>query len=216
MKSLLTVFYIQDALVANLLDKYFNNHSSVNMKIFTEKEHLNMFLIDNHCSLIIFDIGDNIIEAKNYLHFFKARHPNISVILFDSMLLKSDALQLTFELKCQGFLHKGCNVDHIEEGIKNVLNGTNYYSPLLQSYLQGRYMNTSMELNKYDLSSLTKQEKVILKKIAEGASEKLIASELFVSMSTIKVHKNNISVKLGIKGKEKLSYVAYQIKDTIL
>jgi hypothetical protein len=109
MKSLLTVFYIQDALVANLLDKYFNNHSSVNMKIFTEKEHLNMFLIDNHCSLIIFDIGDNIIEAKNYLHFFKARHPNISVILFDSMLLKSDALQLTFELKCQGFLHKGCN-----------------------------------------------------------------------------------------------------------
>jgi hypothetical protein len=25
---------------------------------------------------------------------------------------------------------------YIEESIKNVLNGTNYYSPLLQSYLQ--------------------------------------------------------------------------------
>src|ERR1700749_681742 len=51
------------------------------------------------------------------------------------------------------------------------------------------------------LSELTQKELLILTKIAEGKSNKEIAADNFVELSTIKTHINNIYSKLGVNNR---------------
>ncbi len=46
--------------------------------------------------------------------------------------------------------------------------------------------------------SLTKQEKVVLKLLAEGFSNKEISHQLFIAFETVKVHRRNIYKKLDV------------------
>jgi len=52
------------------------------------------------------------------------------------------------------------------------------------------------------LSELTQKELLILKQIAAGKSNKEIASDNFVELSTIKTHINNIYSKLGVNNRK--------------
>lgn len=48
---------------------------------------------------------------------------------------------------------------------------------------------------------LTKQELAVLKKVANGKSNKVIAAELFISEETVSSHNQNIQRKLGVSTK---------------
>ena len=52
-----------------------------------------------------------------------------------------------------------------------------------------------------DLKSLTRREKQILKYIAEGLSNKLIARKLDIAESTVKVHVKHLLKKLGLRSR---------------
>ena len=46
---------------------------------------------------------------------------------------------------------------------------------------------------------LTKTERIVAQKVAQGATTKEIASELFISPRTVETHRNRIRRKLGLK-----------------
>ncbi|WP_350293812.1 helix-turn-helix transcriptional regulator [uncultured Croceitalea sp.] len=58
---------------------------------------------------------------------------------------------------------------------------------------------------KNPFDTLTAQERTVMVKISEGKSNKEIASELFISLSTVKSHINNLYKKLGISSREELN-----------
>ena len=67
-----------------------------------------------------------------------------------------------------------------------------------------KFIKTSRQL---PVANLSKQESTIKNLILEGKSNKEIANELFVSISTVKTHITNIYSKLGVANrKELLSY----------
>ncbi|MFM6924649.1 MAG: response regulator transcription factor, partial [Ferruginibacter sp.] len=49
------------------------------------------------------------------------------------------------------------------------------------------------------LPSLTRREKEILEKIADGLTNQQIANELFVDVSTISSHRKNMLAKYGVQ-----------------
>jgi len=57
------------------------------------------------------------------------------------------------------------------------------------------------ENNKLDITLLTSKEKQILELICSGKSNKEIASELFVELSTVKTHINKLYTKLNISNR---------------
>lgn len=57
------------------------------------------------------------------------------------------------------------------------------------------------------LDMLTAQERNILDKISEGKSNKEIASELYISLSTVKTHINNLYKKLGVSSRDEISSI---------
>ncbi len=63
------------------------------------------------------------------------------------------------------------------------------------------YVNTPFSLNKKELEllNLSKRELEVLQLMSEGLSNKEIADRLFVSLSTIKTHSNNLFDKMNVE-----------------
>ncbi len=57
---------------------------------------------------------------------------------------------------------------------------------------------------KNPFDTLTSQERTIMIKISEGKSNKEIATELFISLSTVKTHINNLYKKLEVSSREEI------------
>ena len=76
---------------------------------------------------------------------------------------------------------------------------------LVAGYLVSKYQQpgkTHEQPGQDPLSGLTIKELAILQLIAEGKSNKEIAAENFVEISTVKTHINNIYAKLGISNRK--------------
>ncbi len=58
--------------------------------------------------------------------------------------------------------------------------------------------------NAKSIESLTSQEQIVLTKIVDNKSNKEIADELFISLSTVKTHINNLYKKLQVSSREEL------------
>ena len=63
------------------------------------------------------------------------------------------------------------------------------------------YLNTPFSINKAELEllNLSKRELEVLQLMSEGLSNKEIADRLFVSLSTIKTHSNNLFDKMNVE-----------------
>jgi len=63
------------------------------------------------------------------------------------------------------------------------------------------YLNTPFSINKKELEllNLSKRELEVLLLMSEGLSNKEIADRLFVSLSTIKTHSNNLFDKMNVE-----------------
>jgi DNA-binding CsgD family transcriptional regulator len=80
---------------------------------------------------------------------------------------------------------------------------------LIISFMRIRSLSQKLENKKQDLASiskkqlpiLTQQEEKILKLIGDGKSNKEIATELFIELSTVKTHINKLYTKLKIKNR---------------
>ncbi len=63
------------------------------------------------------------------------------------------------------------------------------------------YVNAPFSVNQRELESLnlSKREHEVLQLMSEGLSNKEIADRLFVSLSTIKTHSNNLFDKMSVE-----------------
>ena len=59
-------------------------------------------------------------------------------------------------------------------------------------------------------TELSERELEILKLLATGLSNKEIASQLFLSVNTVKVHLRNIFAKLGVQSRTEATLIAIQ------
>lgn len=82
-----------------------------------------------------------------------------------------------------------------------------FWAGVLFLIIQVAYFNfirREREKKKNPFDTLTAQERNIMVKISEGKSNKEIATELFISLSTVKTHINNLYKKLDISSREEV------------
>lgn len=114
----------------------------------------------------------------------------------------------------RGYLVKDGAIGEIVTGIRAVAAGGNYVSPVLTSYLFDR-KRAEPERAWSLLAELTVTEKQVLRSIAEYKTNQKIAEELFISPLTVKTHRQNISIKVGLKGKHALMKFALDHRDEL-
>src|SRR5688572_11126138 len=115
------------------------------------------------------------------------------------------------QLGAKGYMLKDSALADIVSGIRAVKAGQNYVSPLLTSYLF-KQKTAGPQTQRPTLEQLTQTERQVLKLIAEYKTNNQIAEELYVSPLTVKTHRRNISIKLGLEGKHTLMKFALDHK----
>ena len=144
-------------------------------------------------ALVILDISMPNLRGLEAAREIKGLYPQIKVLLL-TMHKKKDFLQQGLEAGVDGFLVKEDADTDLLQAIQAIRRGGKFYSPLLST----RMADLAYQKGKAD--PLTKREKEVAKLLAEGKSGKEIANLLYISIYTVRRHRDNIMRKLDLKG----------------
>lgn len=114
----------------------------------------------------------------------------------------------------KGFVLKQSGKRELEEGIRRVLEGDNFFSQELLRKIIVNIGNGKVEGKKASPVNLTKREKEVLQLICNGLANAEIAEQLNISPKTVDGHRTNLLSKTGARNS--VSLVMYAIKNKII
>ena len=142
------------------------------------------------------------------------KNPNIGVIML-SMYSDETYLTRTLAVGAKGYLLKeNADVD-LENAVRSVAQGKPFFSPAITKTLLEDYMRQLQQRglqDSYDL--LTDREKEILQLLAEGNSNKEIATMLNLSTNTVETHRTRLMQKLNLHSSAEI--VLYAVRKRII
>jgi DNA-binding NarL/FixJ family response regulator len=135
-----------------------------------------------------------------------ARELHLDVpLVFLTMHKEEDYLHAALDLGVKGYILKDSAIIEIVNCLKAVAAGQDYISPALSSFLIRRSTRAAaLASEKSALAVLTPTERRILKLIADGQTSREIASALGIGVRTVEHHRNNMAVKLDLRGSHAL------------
>jgi DNA-binding NarL/FixJ family response regulator len=150
----------------------------------------------------------NGIEAAKRI---RKRLPETKIIIL-SMYSHEHYIDELLETGVSGYLLKDSSGRDIIKAIHAALKNETFLSPyiskkLIESYLTPK--KNSLRTDRY--KQLTNREREIFQLIAEGHTTRKIAEMLFISISTVKSHRNKILEKLEIDSSVKLVHFAIKL-----
>lgn len=160
--------------------------------------------------LILMDLnmpGMNGIEATRAI---KARVPATKVLIL-TMHKTDEYIHESLKAGADGYLLKDAMPTEFNTAVHSLLNGKSYLSPDVSERVVKGYLKPggSATLNSaWDM--LTDRERVVLRLVAEGRSNKLIAEYLCLSVKTVEKHRSNLMRKLDLHNASSLT--AYAIE----
>ena len=104
----------------------------------------------------------------------------------------------------KGYLIKNHTPDHLKQMIKSVYNGTSVMEESLLESIS-KSANASTAGKGFDESGYTERELEIVRAVADGLSNKEIASKLFISEGTVKNYITSILAKEGLSHRTALA-----------
>ena len=128
----------------------------------------------------------------------RAKAPEVRILIL-SMHLQPEYLMESVRAGAHGYLVKDAAASELVTAVRAVCGGDSYYSAavsaqmsdLLRRKLEGEEVTNALE-------RLSPREREVLRHIAEGASNKEIASALRISVRTVETHRDSLMKKLGI------------------
>lgn len=139
-----------------------------------------------------------------------------TAVMFLTMFDDEEILNEAMDLGVRGYILKESVSTDIVSAVRSVHEGRHYLSPVLtDKILKRAERKDSFRSAHPRLSSLSEQERRILKLIAESKTSKEIAEELFLSQKTIDNYRFRISEKLDLSGSYSLLKFALENKNLL-
>ena len=152
---------------------------------------------------IVMDIGMpgmNGIEATRRL---LAVHPKIKVIALSGFSQKQYVLEM-LEVGASAYLIKENAASELVRALRAVMNGQKYLCPDIAATVVDNTGHNPMS----GIPQLGPREREVLQLLAEGDTSPIIAKRLFISTSTVDVHRRNIMKKLDLHNVAELTKYA--------
>ena len=136
------------------------------------------------------------------------------------MLTVSDEEEDLFEAikaGASGYLLKEISIEEVADAIRAVVEGQSLISPSMASKLLTEFnalAKAADEKQQFPAPKLTARELEVLKLVAQGMSNREIASELYISENTVKNHVRNILEKLHLHSR--MEAVVYAVREKLL
>ncbi len=154
---------------------------------------------NTQADLVLMDIAMPLIDGIETTRRLKMESPEIRVLIFSALTDSQHAVE-AFRAGAMGYVLKGSDPDEVLIAIERVMKGHRFTSPEIAENMLGDFVEmVRREPGKDRRDPLSGREKEVLTLIAEGDTNKDIASKLFISVSTVKTHRVNMMKKLKIK-----------------
>ncbi len=131
-------------------------------------------------------------------------------VIFLSMYDDDSYIRRAIKTGASGYLLKEDAIDELEEAIESVRKGYYYMSPPILTSLVEMTERGLKAIEPDVLDGLTSREREILQLIAEGNSNKAIASILSRSVETVRTHRANLMEKLDVHSAEEIREFALE------
>lgn len=120
--------------------------------------------------------------------------PNIKVLIL-SMHSNSEHVLRILQAGARGYVLKGASAEELVQAIQTVQAGETFFSPEVARLALNQFVRGA---GKTPAGELTDRERQVLIQIAEGLTNKEIATRLEVGVRTVETHRERIMRKLNI------------------
>ena len=128
-------------------------------------------------------------------------------IVFLTMHLDADFAAAAFQLGASGYLLKHSAAEELKTALSEALRDRVYITPRIAGTVLATLAEQGVD-SEEPADALTPRQREVLQLVAEGESNKRIASLLGVSIKTVEHHKHNIRRKLRIESTADLTRYA--------
>ncbi len=164
--------------------------------------------------VVVMDIGMPNLNGIEAARQIRAIRPDAAVVML-SMHSDEGYVLRALGAGARAYLLKDSATTDLVQAIHAVVEGKSFFSPAVSKVLLQDYMRKSRRSgaeDSYDL--LSPREREVLQLVAEGKSNKEIASLLNLSVYTVETHRAKIMQKLNLKGVPEL--ILYAVRKGII
>ena len=164
--------------------------------------------------VVVMDIAMPNLNGVEATRRMVSKHPAISVVIL-SMYSDESYVMRALEAGARAYLLKDSAVTDLIRAIEAVSQGKSFFSPKISRILAEEYVRALKQkgvADSYEL--LTTREREILQLLAEGKTNKEVATSLNISVYTAETHRGNILQKLNLHSSAEL--VLYAVRKGII
>ncbi len=167
-----------------------------------------------HPEVGILDIGMPQLNGIEATRQIAAQEPATQIVIL-SMHADEGYVLRALKAGARAYILKNSAEADLIRAVRSVAEGKSFFSPAISKMLLEDYVRQVREQqveDSYDL--LTPREREILQLIAEGRTNKEVASVLGLSPNTVDTHRGNILAKLNLHGVPEL--ILYAVRKGII
>jgi DNA-binding NarL/FixJ family response regulator len=154
----------------------------------------------NHVvDLIFMDIEMPKMNGIEATEIIKNKYPQIKILML-TVFDNDESIFNAIKAGADGYLLKETKADKLHEAVHEILNGGATLSPSIAQKAMRLLLNPITIASEKDkkLVELSPREIEVLEQLSKGLNNKRIADNLFLSVSTVKKHIENIFTKLQV------------------
>ncbi|WP_435355158.1 response regulator transcription factor [Emticicia sp. SJ17W-69] len=172
--------------------------------------------IIQHCKhtlpdVILMDVDMPIMNGIDATKLVKERFPQINILIL-TVFEDKEKLFSALQAGASGYLLKKSKIIEIIEAIHEIYHGGSPMTPAIARKVLEYF--SLPKIIKNEENNLSERELDILKCLVDGDSYKMIASNCYISMGTVRSHINNIYKKLHVNSKSEA--VVKALKDKLV
>jgi DNA-binding NarL/FixJ family response regulator len=165
--------------------------------------------------VIILDIGMPNLDGMEATRQIREAAPNTEILIL-TMHESNQMVRRVLEAGARGFVLKSDLAGHLVRAVKVVSKGKIYLTPKVSEIVLEGFLSKGTDLQRSQGSRLrpTPRETEIIRLLAEGKTNKMIAAELGITVRTVETHRSKIMLKLGLHSLTQL--VHYAVRHNIV
>lgn len=162
--------------------------------------------------LLDYALGDR--DSPRFVQELKVANPEVKVVIMGLLPAHADFVEF-IKAGVSGFILKDATAEEFVQTIRSVADGVSVLPSLLASTLFSHVAEQALSRGKRGAKAavrMTARERQVIEAIAEGLSNKEIASRLHVATHTVKSHVHNILEKLTLHTRLEVAAFAHTMK----
>lgn len=166
--------------------------------------------LDQLPDIVLLDLALEKTDSIRLMTTIQSRLPSARIIAMDILPEQTDIVEIV-RAGASGFILKSASVQEYVDAISAVAKGEKVLPAVLTASLFTQIVDAAFESNQKALETsiqLTSREKEVVALIAEGLSNKEIATRLHIATHTVKSHVHNILEKLALRSRLQIAAFA--------